>query len=433
MELPRMELSNIAKVRQALPPDHIAEITGEIATRLQAAGLGEKVSPGQRVAITAGSRGMGGFKEILKAIVAEVRSCGAEPFLIPAMGSHGGATAEGQVAILKGYGITEEAIGCPIRATMDTVCLGRAENGAEVHYDRYAYEADATIVLGRCKTHPILHEGNGSGLLKMTTIGLGKQTGAQEAHSHGLAESVQAVSKVALEKGNVILGINVVENGYRQPYHIEVAEPAAFWESDRRCLEMARAFVARVPFDRLDVLVISYIGKDVSGGGMDPNITGFWRAEGEGERVPDYKRIVVLDLTEQTRGNALGIGQADFTTRRLVEKIDHRATTINMLTAASRDGRLIEAAVPIALESDREAIEVALRAAVPDRSPRVCWIRSTDELGEMWVSEALLPEVRQNPQLEVLGGPVPWPFDETGNADWQGAAQGQEEEAVYGS
>ncbi|MDP9382027.1 MAG: hypothetical protein M3Q29_18165 [Chloroflexota bacterium] len=349
------------------------------------------------------------------------------------MGSHGGATAGGQAEILEGYGITEEVMGCPIRATMDTVRLGRAENGAGVHYDRYAHEADATIVVGRCKTHPILHEGNGSGLLKMTTIGLGKQRGAQEAHSHGLAESVQAVPKVALEKGNVILGINVVENGYRQPYHIEVVEPQEFWESDRRCLEKARAFVARVPFDCLDVLVISYIGKDVSGGGMDPNVTGFWRAEGEGERVPDYKRIVVLDLTEQTRGNALGIGQADFTTRRLVEKIDHRATTINMLTAASRDGRLIEAAVPIALESDREAIEVALRAAVPEAPPRVCWIRSTDDLGEMWVSEALLPEVRQSPQLELLGELGAWPFDETGNADWHSLIQGQAGEAAYGS
>lgn len=190
---------------------------------------------------------MGGFNKILRAVVAQLKDSGAQPFLIPAMGSHGGATAEGQAAILAGYGITEESIGCPVRATMETVCLGRAENGAEVHYDRYAFDADATIVLGRCKTHPILHEGNGSGLLKMTTIGLGKQRGAQEAHSHGLAASVQAVPKVALEKGNVILGVNVVENGYRQPYHIEVVEPQGFWESDLRCLELARAFVARVP------------------------------------------------------------------------------------------------------------------------------------------------------------------------------------------
>ncbi len=419
MELPRMDVPPIAKVRQALPPDHIADIAGEVHRSLESAGLRDKVKPGQTVAITAGSRGMGGFNEILRAIVAQVRYYQAEPFLIPAMGSHGGATAEGQAAILNGYGITEEAIGCPIRATMETVCLGRAENGAEVHYDRYAYEADATIVVGRCKTHPILHEGNGSGVLKMTTIGLGKQKGAQEAHSHGLAESVQHVPKVALERGNVILGINVVENGYRQPYQIEVVEPGDFWDSDRRCLELARAFVARVPFEKLDVLAVSFIGKNISGGGMDPNITGFWRAEGEGDRLPDFKRIVVLDLTAETQGNALGVGQADFTTQRLVGKIDHHATTINMLTAASRNGRLIEAAVPIALNTDREAIEVALRAAVPAGAPRICWIKNTDELDELWVSEVLLPEARQNPQLEVCGELRPWPFNTAGNTDWR--------------
>ncbi len=419
MELPRMELPAMVKVRQALPPDHISDIAGGVRQQLQAAGLADKLKPGHQVAITAGSRGMGGFTEILAGIVAQVKACGAHPFLIPAMGSHGGATAEGQVAILHGYGITEESIGCPIRATMETVCLGRAENGAAVHYDRYAYAADATIVLGRCKTHPILHEGNGSGVLKMTTIGLGKQAGAQEAHAHGLAESVQQVPKIALAQGNVILGVNVVENGNRQPYHIEAVQPKDFWEADRRCLELARAFVARLPFTALDVLVVSFIGKNISGGGLDPNITGFWRAEGEGEHIPDFKRIVVLDLTAETQGNALGIGQADFTTRCLVQKIDHHATTINMLTAANRDGRLIEAAVPLALASDREAIEVALRAAVPADAPRICWIKNTDELSELWVAEALLPEVRQNPQLAVLGEPGPWPFDAQGTLDWR--------------
>lgn len=272
--------------------------------------------------------------------------------------------------------------------------------------------------MGRCKTHPILHEGNGSGLLKMTTIGLGKQAGAQEAHSHGVVESVQQVPKVALPKGNVILGLNMVENGYRQPYHIEVVEPGGFWNSDHRCLELARAFVARIPFAALDVLVVSFIGKDISGAGMDPNVTGFWRAEGTGERVPDFKRIVALDLTEATRGNALGVGQADFTTTRLAKKIDHHATTINMLTAASRSGRLIEAAVPMTLAQDRETIEVALRAAVPEGAPRVCWIKNTDELGELWVSEALLPEVNGNPQLDALTQPAPWPFDPAGNLVW---------------
>ncbi len=287
MILPRMDLPPIARVRQALPADHIADIASEVHRCLGQKGLGEQIIAGQRVAITAGSRGQGSFNDILRATIAEVKARGAEPFLIPAMGSHGGATAEGQLAILKGYGISEQSMGCPIRATMDTVCLGQAENGVEVHFDRYAHEADATIVVGRCKTHPILHEGNGSGLLKMTTIGLGKQTGAQAAHSYGLAESVQQVPKVSLAQGNVILGINVVENGCGQPYHIEAVPTWEFWESDRRCLGISRPFVTRVPFATLDVLVVSYIGKDISGAGMDPNVTGFWRADGEGEHVPN--------------------------------------------------------------------------------------------------------------------------------------------------
>ena len=417
-----MVLPPIAPVRQALPPDHLEDVPGEVRRRLEQAGLPQLLKRGQRVAITAGSRGMGGFLEILQAVVAAVKACGAEPFLIPAMGSHGGATAEGQADILRSFGVTEESVGCPIRATMETVVLGTAANGATVHFDRYAYEADATIVLGRCKTHPTLHEGNGSGVLKMTTIGLGKQAGAEEAHAHGLAQSVQEVPKVALAKGNVLLGINVIENGCRQPYHVEVVKPDDFWDADRRGLAVVRPFVARVPFERLDLLVVHYIGKNISGGGMDPNVVGFFRAEGKGEWLPNFTRIVALDLTEETQGNALGVGQADCTTRRLVDKIDYRATYMNMLTASGKGTRLVEAAVPIALDTDREAIEVALRSAVPDGPPRICWIKNTDELSNLWVSEALLPEAHQNPQLEVRGDPRPWPFDDQGTLAWPAAA-----------
>ncbi len=419
MKLPAAEaLPPMARVRQVLPSEQIEDVFGEVKRCLDEAGLRQKLKRGQTVAITAGSRGMGNALDILRGVVAAVRECGAEPFLVPAMGSHGGATAEGQLAILAGYGITEEAVGCPIRATMETVVLGTAPNGAACHFDRYAYEAGATIVVGRCKTHPTLHEGNGSGVLKMTTVGLGKQAGAQEAHAHGLAESVQQVPRIAIEHGNIILGLNVVENGYRWTCHVAAVEPAEFWEADRRCLERARAHVARVPFERLDVLVVHYLGKNVSGAGMDPNVIGFWRAEGHGARTPEYSKIVVLDLTKETQGNALGIGQADLTTRRLLSKIDEHATFMNMLTASSGAARLTEAAVPMALATDREAISVALRAAAPDGMGRICWIKNTAELAEFWVSEALLPEVRQNPHLELLSDPQPWPFDEAGNIAW---------------
>ncbi|HEV2121907.1 MAG TPA: lactate racemase domain-containing protein, partial [Chloroflexota bacterium] len=240
---PRTELPRIVKVRQFLPADHLMNLGEEITQRLLGAGIQDRVHAGQRVAITAGSRGMGGFQEIVKAVVEQVQACGAEPFIVPAMGSHGGATAEGQQRLLAGLGISEQTVGCPIRPTMETVELGSTKHGADVHYDRIAYEADATIVLGRCKTHPTLHEGNGSGLQKMVTIGLGKQRGAQAAHAHGLERSVLEVAPLALARGNIVLGINVIENGYRRPHTIDVVPPEGFAESDQRCLDLARAYV----------------------------------------------------------------------------------------------------------------------------------------------------------------------------------------------
>jgi hypothetical protein len=403
-------------VQQHLLRDHIPDVRRETCERLLAAGLRDRVKAGQRIAITAGSRGMGGFTDLLRGIIDAVRTAGGEPLVIPAMGSHGGATPEGQVEILRRLGVTEEAVGAPICATMETLDLGTVENGAAAHLDRIAAEADGIIVLGRVKTHPESHGELASGLLKMTTIGLGKQKGAQEAHNHGLWESVRAVPRRVLPQAKILCGVAVVENGYRQPVVIEVvpATYEAFLEADIRLLETAKGHLATLPFEHLDVLVVDELGKSISGAGMDPNIVGKWRMAG-GPQVPDFRRIAVLSLTHASLGNGLGSGLADFLTQRFLDEYDPAVTYVNLLTASEPGGNAQEGLLPLALPSDREAIEVALYSALAGPRPRLCRIHNTDALDQFWVSEGLLDEVNQHPRLTVLEPPAPMAFDAAGN------------------
>lgn len=412
MALPRRSLPAMAKVRQKLPSDHIVDVRKDVRQKLLDSGLRDKIKPRDRIAVTAGSRGIGGLIELLSGIADAVKSCGGEPFIIPAMGSHGGATAEGQAEILHRLGVTEENSGAPIRATMETQELGSAENGAVAHLDRFAAEADGIIVLGRTKTHPESVGELASGLLKMCTIGLGKQIGAHQAHSHVLWDSVRAVPKLQLAKSKILLGIAVVENGYRQPCAIEVVPPSynAFLEADMRLLKLAKAHLARIPFDELDLLVVDELGKTISGGGMDPNIIGLWRNSDAPHR-PNYKRIVVLSLTHPSLGNGLGIGMADFTTRRFLDSYDPAVSYINLLTASEPGGNTREGPLPLALDSDREAVEVGLFSSLAGAAPRVCRIRNTARLDEVWASEALLEEIKANAKLEIIQPPSPVEFN----------------------
>jgi Domain of unknown function (DUF362) len=406
----------MAHVRQNLPPDRIANVAADVRGKLLEFGLREKIKPGNRIAITAGSRGIGGLIELLSGIADAVRTSGGEPFIIPAMGSHGGATPEGQEEILHRLGVSGQSAGAPIRATMETHELGRSGNGAVAHLDRFAAEADGIIVLGRTKTHPESSAELASGLLKMCTIGLGKQTGAQEAHSHGLWDSVRAVPQVQLAKAKVLCGIAVVENGFREPCVIEVVPPSydAFLEADIRLLRIAKQHLARIPFQELDVLVVDELGKTISGAGMDPNVIGHWR-NSDAPHEPNYKRIVVLSLTHASLGNGLGIGMADFTTKRFAEAFDPAVSYVNLLTASEPGGNTREGPMPLALNSDREAMEVALSSSLAGADPRVCRIKNTACLDEFWVSEALLHEVNAHPKLQVLDGSAPLVFDRDGN------------------
>lgn len=403
----------MARVRQRLPADRIEDVRGDVQRKLDAVGITGTIRSGSRIAITAGSRGIGG----LTGIAAAVRRCGGQPFIIPAMGSHGGATPHGQAEILRRLGVNEQSSGAPIHSSMETFELGVSESGAVAHVDRRAFEADGIIVLGRTKTHPESAGELASGLLKMSTIGLGKQIGAHQAHSHGLWESVRAVPKLQLAKSKILCGVAVVENGYREPCVVEVVPPAydAFLEADMRLLRIAKQHLAQIPFDDLDLLIVDELGKTVSGAGMDPNVIGHWRISSNAPHHPDFRRIVVLSLTGPSLGNGLGIGMADFTTQRFADAYDPAVSYINLLTASEPRGNTREGPIPLALPSDREAVEVGLFSSLAGNDPRVCRIKNTAALDEIWVSEALLAESKHNPKLEILGEPEPLPFDATGN------------------
>jgi hypothetical protein len=411
MEFPRAALPPMARARQNLPTDSLADLEGTIRGELAAAGLAGLIRPGMRVALTAGSRGIAEIPRILATVVAAVREAGGEPFIVPAMGSHGGATVEGQLEVLHGYGITEAAVGAPIRATMDTVELGQLESGASLHMDRYAAEADATIVVARVKAHTSFRSDVESGLCKMVAIGLGKQSGAESIHANGLAESIKPAAQLAVQKSNLALGLALVENAAHEIFLARAVRPPQFVATDRELLTISNRLLPRVPFDDLDVLVVGQLGKNISGSGMDPNVIGMWRRTGDPPAPPLFRRVVVLDVTPESDGNALGVGLADFTTERLFGKMDRRKSYMNALTANAP----VTVRIPPVLGSDREAIEVALRSAGANGQPRVVYIRNTLDLGEMLVSEALVPEAGAAGSLELLESPRALEFDREGN------------------
>ena len=403
MALPRM-----ARVKQIFDVSCLEDVPGEVRRQLAAFGLSSRVRPGQRIAITAGSRGIANIAEIIATVAAELKAVGAEPFVVPAMGSHGGATAEGQREMLAGYGIVEERIGCPILSSMDTVEIGHTPDGIPVWLDRNASEADGILVVGRVKAHTAFKAPNESGLMKMMAIGLGKRQGADTYHRHDIGRLVLEAGRVVLAKAKIIGGLGIVENSRDQTWKLQATPPETMEEVDRQLLVEANKLLPHVPFDYLDVLIVDEMGKNISGTGMDLNVIGMWRRIG-GEQVPYYKYIVALDLTEESHGNALGIGMADLTTRRLVNKIDFQATYTNVMTT----NFFATGKVPVTLETDREALELAFKTFSAD-TVRAVRIKSTLELEHIQVSEGLLEEVRRRDGLVVTDDPAPLAFTADG-------------------
>jgi hypothetical protein len=414
MSFPRM-----IEARQIVNQPGLVDYITETKRQLKSKGLEKKIKKGQRIAITAGSRGIANIPEILRTVVGEVKAAGGKPFLIPAMGSHGGATAHGQVETLRSLGVTEESVCAPIVSSMDVDKIGEIK-GTPVYVDRNALRADGIIVVGRVKPHTDFKGEIESGLMKMMAIGLGKQKGAEMIH-HNLYEGyhtlLPAAARLIMEKAPILMGLALLENACHETCKVIALEPKEFEAAELKLLVEAKDLLPRLPFKELDVLVVEEIGKNISGVGMDTNVTGrFWMP---GESDPEAARIdkiVVLDLSPETHGNAIGIGLADLTTRRVFDKIDYSSTYVNCLT----QGTCATGKVPIWLPNDKDAIDTALRIIghIDRAKARMMVIKNTQELEHLWISESLAKQVRKNKKLakmvELLGEPRDIQFDVLG-------------------
>jgi hypothetical protein len=391
-----------SKVRQSFPRPRIDDV--EAAVVAQLTNVRDAIKPGASIAIAAGSRGVANIGRIVTAVAKFVREAGAKPFVFPAMGSHGGATAEGQAEVLASYGITEQNVGCPIRASMEVVSLPHDGLKTKLFMDRLAWESDGVILINRIKPHTDFHGRFESGLFKMSVIGLGKDRQAAEMHRyavHGLRDLVPEAAKRVFATGKIILGVGIVENAYDETAIIEAIPAVNVATREPELLDIAKQNMPRLPVDDIDVLIVDRFGKNISGTGMDTNIIGRLHIRGEPEpESPRIKMIVVADLTEESHGNATGLGFADVTTRRLRDKIDFAATYKNVFTAGFPD----RAKLPFAAETDRQAVELALLAAGCDVSgqARVVRIRDTLHLDELLVSDDILPALNGRRGMEIL-------------------------------
>ena len=403
------------RVRQTFERPRVDDIPTTVDRQLTELALSQKIQPGQSVAITAGSRGIANIHVIIKAAVDHLKSLGAKPFIVPAMGSHGGGTAGGQQKIIEGYGITEEFCGCPIRASMETVVVCEAAEGFPVHFDKHAFEADHVVVCGRVKPHTGFTGDIESGLMKMMLIGLGKHAGAKIYHraikDHSFGQIVRSVAREVLAKCRIVAGLAVIENGYDETAKISAVPPAEFESREKQLLVQAKEWMPRLPFSTADLLLIDEIGKNISGTGMDTNIVGrkFLDHVAHENESPKLRFIAIRGLTPETHGNATGIGLAEFALTRAIESVDQQITLTNCLTG----GHPTAAMTPVHFASD----ETLLTRVLPQigltepADAKILWIRNTLELAEVECSAAFLPELEGRDDLECLTKPRPFRFD----------------------
>lgn len=364
---------------------------------------------GARIAIAAGSRGIANLSTIIQSVVSALKSVGAEPFIVPAMGSHGGATAEGQAAVLASYGVTENQIGAPVISSMETVEIPAPGLGHRAFMDRNAWESDGVILVNRIKPHTDFHGQFESGLIKMAVIGLGKHDQATAIHSFGilgLKEKILPTARRILSTGKILAGIGIVENAYDQTQIIRLIPANRIEDEEPKLLEQARKNMPHIPVADIDVLVVDRMGKDISGTGMDTNIIGRIRVRGQKE--PDSPRIsaiVTAALTPASHGNAVGLGLADVITRSLYDRIDFQATNENVVTSSFYE----RGKVPLIAETDRKAVEYAIRGAAvgPHRSPRIVRMLDTLHAHDLLVSEEIAAELQSNPAITILPEEVP--------------------------
>src|ERR671917_1011709 len=428
-----MQFPKVVKVRQDFPRPRVEDVEEALREQCEREEIRSRIEPGMQVAITAGSRGISGIDNILRSLVQILKDAGATPFIIPAMGSHGGATAEGQVEILSSLGVTEESVGAEIRSSMEVVEIGETESGVPVYMDRIASEADGIVVVGRIKQHTDFRSGVESGLLKMSSIGLGKHAQALALHAHGvkgIRDYMVEAGKVVYGSGKVLFGVGIVENAYEETAMVEAIPPERVAEREKELLEESANLMPRLPVSDIDVLFVDELGKNFSGTGMDTNVVGRFRILGvEEPESPSAKYLIVGDVSEASHGNALGIGLADFTTRRLFEKVDHEAMNQNVLTSTFVE----RAKIPMVLASDRETLEAAIRCnwGVEPEDTRFVRIPNTLHLRYAYLSENLLDEALANGNVEVVGDAAEMEFDEDGYFTSFGAEDGDQTVAAY--
>ncbi len=421
--LANVPLPPVALVRQIFEAVDAGDPAQAVRDALAGAECVAAIKPGMSIALTVGSRGLADLPALVRAIVGEIRARGAEPFVVPSMGSHGGATAEGQAKVLAHLGVTEESVGCPIRSSMETVNLGSLDNGMEVHIDKLAYEADGIVLFNRIKPHSAFRSANESGLVKMLAIGLGKQSGADNCHAWGfnyVGRFIVEMARVKLARCKILFGIASMENAYDRLSKVVVIPPDGMIERERVFLAEAMRNMPRLPLGprdeplasgSLDVLVVDAVGKEFSGSGMDPNITGrpSTKAISGG---PSVSRIAVLDVTDKSEGNANGVARADAITERLFQKFDRESVYINSITS----GVLSAAALPMALPDDQAVIRAVVKTCESHTPDAITLIRipNTLHLEYLYASEALLPALRERPGIEIVTPARQMAFDRDG-------------------
>jgi hypothetical protein len=408
-------LPNMVHIRQKFTSPKLASVSQAVAQDFKREDIRSKVKPGMTIAVGCGSRGIANIAECAKQVVTELKALGAKPFIFPAMGSHGGATAEGQREVLESYGITESYVGCPIQAQMDVVELGKVD-GMPVYMDKLAAAADGVVLVCRIKPHTNFRAPIESGIVKMMTIGMGKIVGATELHTNGMdmfGELLPKAARFIMSKKNYLFGVAMVENAADETALVEIVPAEKTFEREPVLQTKSKEYMGRLCFDEIDVLIVEHIGKNISGAGMDPNITGRNNRFIEWDAKPLVKKIVVLGLTPETHGNACGIGLADVTTMRLYKEIDIPKTYANIIASTYLDGGMI----PMIMNTDEEAIRLAVKTVVRTKPQdvKIVRIRNTLELVDIQVSEPLMKQVRANTsQFEVVGEPEALKFDPKG-------------------
>jgi hypothetical protein len=414
-----MTLPPLARVRQSIPQPQVKDIPGTIRRLILESRLRERVPAGGTIAVGIGSRGIAGIAGMARAAVDTLKEMGYKPFIVAAMGTHGGATAAGQRALLAGYGVSEEAMGVTVKTDMETVALGTNPVGLPIYFDRNAYEADGILLINRVKPHTDFRGAHESGVLKMLVIGLGKREGASQVHKLGLRgvkEVLPAVGRFLLENTRFALGLAVLENAHDVPAEIVPLEPETILQAEPGLLEKARGLMGRLPFDQIDVLIVGELGKNYSGAGMDPNVIGRLMVETQPDfEKPTVTRLAVLDVSDESHGNIVGVGFADLTTERLVSRLDPEPFRINVLTSCF----LERARIPITLPTDLDVIEQALETCwrIDPAEARMVVIPNTLEVETMWVSSPLEQEVRAHPHLTRETEYLPMPISASGTLD----------------